>query len=590
MSKDFNDQLQQDGNVTAISNAIQNAAPVERKNKKRFGSLPDGCPVTALGRRDNVFFYMDANRQLAALRARDHGRLDMAALFAPHTEWCETQWPRWSKPSKENPVPEIVGTDWAKCADALMNACANIGPIDLDKRVRAAGAWIGGDGQLMMHCGDKIFAGDQVFLPGRVGDYVYPAASLSAHPTETDGGTAAAEEVLQALQSWNWVRPDIDPHLMLGWIGAAMVGGALDWRPLVWVTGDKATGKSTLQKMVKMIITDQALITSTDPTEAGIRQAVGRSSLPVALDELEAEEDNRRANNIVKLARIACSGSQVLRGGADHKGSAFSLMNCFMFSSILIPPMLGQDVSRMAILELKALEDVMAPTLEPDHYKTIGQVFRRRFLNRWKDFGKILALYRQALAAKGHSGRSADQFGTLYACHDLLMYDGIPPQEVIDDVAARLEYCGLAEASEDVADWERCVQHLLSSPLDTYRGGERQCVAEWVKKACGGHDVAEANRALGNYGLRVQQKRLGSGSAWHVLMVANTHRGLNEIFKDTHWCGRSGASGVWVQSLRRVPEAQIGKKPTRFNGVSTRYTEIPVSKIMEKEKGEQYAL
>ena len=33
---------------------------------------------------------------------------------------------------------------------------------------------------------------------------------------------------------------------MLGWLAAGKLGGALDWRPLIWVTGGSNTGKSTL--------------------------------------------------------------------------------------------------------------------------------------------------------------------------------------------------------------------------------------------------------------------------------------------------------------------------------------------------------
>lgn len=579
-----------DNNIKAIAEIVGGAVKVKRSARGgepvKNDGMPDGCPVTPLGRRDNIFYYMDANRQLAALSADKHGHLNLKALFAPHTQWCEVQWPRWSKPDKDG-NSDIIGTDWARVSDALMNACAAIGPIDLDKRVRAAGAWVHGDGRLVVHCGDKVFIGaDQVILPGRIGDHIYPAAAQIPQPMEGYAGTEAAAEVLAALKSWHWTRPDIDPHLMLGWIGAAMVGGALEWRPLVWVTGDKATGKSTLQKMIKYIFTDAGLVYSADATEAGIRQTVGRSSLPVALDELEAEEDNRRGNNIVKLARIACSSNQSLRGGADHKGSAFSLLNCFMFSSILIPPMLGQDVSRMAVLELKPLEDAMAPTLKPDHYKKIGQIFRRRFLERWADFEKILALYRQALAAQGHTGRSADQFGTLYACHDVLIYDGVPPKEIIEDVAVRLKYSGLRETSDDLADWERCIAHLMAAKVDFYRGGERKSVGTFVMQAANminGGDAGEANRALANYGMRV--RRVGTGAqGYYALLVANAHSGLNDLFKDTHWCGRSGADGVWAQSMRRVPDAKTGGAPTTFAGAQSRYAEIPVQNILKKEE------
>ncbi len=589
MSKDFNDQLQKDGNVASISDAVNKAAPVKRKKKADKSDLPDGCPVTPLGRKEDMFFYMDANRQLQSLRADKHGHLFLKNLFAPNTEFCEVHWPRYGKSQNDEPPP-IVGTDWSKVSDALMNACARIGPIDLQSRVRAAGAWLGGDGRLMMHCGDRIYCGDgSGHLPGRIGEHIYPAAGQIPQPLERDEGVGAAEEVMQALKSWNWARPDIDPHLMLGWIGAAMIGGALDWRPLIWLTGDKATGKSTLQKMVKLIMTEAGLIYSADATEASIRQQIGRASLPVAVDELEAEEDNRRQNNIVKLARVACSGSQVLRGGADHKGVAFTMNSCFMFSSILIPPMLGQDVSRMAILELNRLDDVMAPTLKPDHYKHIGQVFKRQFLDRWSDFQVNLEKYRAALARHGHTGRSADQFGTLYACHDLLIYDGVSEDGTIEDVARRLAYHSLAEATEDVADWERCIAHLMSCQLDYYRGGERKSVGAWVMQAAGMErgadktDIDDANKALANYGMRVHRHVVSREHSYYVLRVANSHKGMNELFRDTHWAGRSGTSGVWVQSMRRVPDAIIGKKPTTFNGVMQRYTEIPVGKILQND-------
>jgi hypothetical protein len=42
-----------------------------------------------------------------------------------------------------------------------------------------------------------------------------------------------AGKLLQMFRKWNWTRPDVDPVLLLGWIGCAILGGALDRRSSV---------------------------------------------------------------------------------------------------------------------------------------------------------------------------------------------------------------------------------------------------------------------------------------------------------------------------------------------------------------------
>jgi ABC-type multidrug transport system fused ATPase/permease subunit len=57
--------------------------------------------------------------------------------------------------------------------------------------------------------------------------------------------------LLQALQSWNWDRGELDARLALGWLMTALVGGALEQRPVVYVVGTEGAGKSTLQKLLR---------------------------------------------------------------------------------------------------------------------------------------------------------------------------------------------------------------------------------------------------------------------------------------------------------------------------------------------------
>lgn len=581
--------------MSGIEN-IQNAVASAKKGQKspdrdpavprrKNTGLPSNCPVVPLGKDVDVFYYLDACRQLRIMKAKDHSRLPVQSLFAPHIGYCEAEWPRYTKDG------DVAGADWNAVAEALMSACATIGAVDIEKRVRGPGAWLGEDGELVLHCGDKIYSSDQAYLPGRIGDHFYPGAPAIPHPADNDADAQkAAQELLDLLKTWNWRRPDLDPYLMMGWIGAALMGGAIDWRPLVWISGDKATGKSTLQKVVQMVIGETALVSSVDATAAGIRQAVGHMSLPVALDELEADEDNRKANDVVKIARYACSAGQSLRGGADHKGASFQLRNCFLFSSILIPPLLSQDVSRMAILQLDRLNDVMPPALEPKRLKQFGKLFRRRLMRLWPQFCEVLETWRAQLTMEGHEGRSADQFGTLMACYDILLHDHPPHSDTLAQWSGRLKYSGLSEAEDSVADWERCVAHLMTCPLDYFRKGEKRSVGSWVIQAAGrgAHgmdDPVEANKALSNYGMRVIDYDVyGDGKTLvKMLLVANSHQGLASLFHETRWKGASGSSGVWVQSFRRVPGASAAKKPTTFDGVMTRYTMIPLDQIIHDD-------
>jgi phage/plasmid-associated DNA primase len=54
--------------------------------------------------------------------------------------------------------------------------------------------------------------------------------------------------------------------LLLGWIGAAFLGGALPWRPAGYLTGEAATGKSTLQALIKGLLGD-SLVQAVDNSD-----------------------------------------------------------------------------------------------------------------------------------------------------------------------------------------------------------------------------------------------------------------------------------------------------------------------------------
>jgi hypothetical protein len=545
------------------------------------GTLPEDCPVVPLGLCDNQYYYLDAVRQMRVLTASDHARLGLLGLFNQSSEYLWDLWPRTNNEGATTGWrPELV-------AECLMSACARKGVLDVVDRVRGPGAWKDDDGGLVIHAGDIVYHAGAEHEPGPVGRHIYPSAPEKPKPAAS-ATTEPAETLLTLLRSWNWRRADVDPMLLLGWIGASMLGGALSWRPMVWITGDKATGKSTLHEVLKGIHGPGGMIHATDPTAAGLWQSVGHASLPIALDELESEADNRKNANIIKLARHAASGGTTLRGGSDHKGTTFTARSCFLFSSILIPPMLGQDISRLAVLQLDKLTGKSAPRLEPRELAGIGAALRRRLIEQWPRHRATLDKYKDALQRRGHTGRSSDQFGALLACADLMLYDHAPETDGLDAWGELLKWSGLAEAEDDIADSERCIGHLLSSKCEVYKDGKQRTVGSWIEQAADKFpscDLGEADRVLGAMGLRVERPSMPGPGQETYLLVANTHNGLRAIFKETNWGGLPGGSGVWVQSMRRIEGSTASKTSTNFGGAPSRFTRIPLSKIYTEEQG-----
>lgn len=567
----------QSASLPTVSAGGGGGAPIARV--EREDGLPFGCPIVPLGVMGERCCYIDAHRQVREVKARDHSHLNIRQMFGDQPYLLSRWWPRYSRDGKS-----VTGFRPEEVAEDLMRAAARKGVWNAFQRLRGPGAWLDEDGGLVLHAGDKIWIEDLWQEPGHIaGRYVYPAGDPQPRPSRKKANKDAAEAALRVIRTWRWKRPELDPELLLGWLAAAMIGGALDWRPMGWITGDKATGKSTLQKLINQLMGgDQALLQIADASAPGIWQKLGMSSLPVVIDELEADEDNRRAQSIIKLARLAASGGVVLRGGADHQSAEFKARSCFLFSSILVPPLPPQDRSRMAILELGALTNIEPPTLKPRELAEIGTQLRRRLVDQWGRYADTLHRYRSALAGVGHTGRGADQFGTILTCLDLLRHDEAPDTDSLDEWAEKLKPTA-QDMSEENADHYRCVQHLLTQTVDVFKGGRRRTVGELVEQAMGipendgeNPNVNEAKSALGTLGLRVALERespAGDRAWW--LAVANNHQGTANLFKGSHWSG-----GVWVQAWSRVVGARPSDSPRHFAGTSSRCWLLPLGVMM----------
>ena len=574
-------EISSKGSVAALSTLPQGRAGISGRgcgSEQQWAGLPNGCPVTPLGKGQGVSYYLDELRQLITLKARDHGRLNLQDLFGTQTHLLSEFWPRYGKPDADGKF-EITGCKFEDAGNDLMKAAARAGIWNPTEKIRGVGAWKSQDGKLINHLGDCVVIEGKEYEPGLIGREVYPAAEPLPHPSKEPakgGEHGPGMELLRLIKSWNWRRTEIDPMLLLGWIGAAMLGGALTWRPLAWITGGQGTGKSTLHAVLKDIF-GGGLVSVTDPTGAGLWQKLGYATLPVAIDELESEVDNRKVDGVIKLARQASSGGIVLRGGQDHKGVEFVTRSCFLFSSINIPSMEVQDLSRLAFLDLEPLKEGSILRLDSDRLAEIGSALRRRLSDGWRRLDETIGIYSAALTEQGHNARGCDQFGTLLACADLILNDEETPGEIAREFAARLKASDIAERVGQISDELGMINHLMTIVVEPYRGGRRQTIGELIDHASDGDptvDPEESNKALGTYGLKIEEFE-----GREYLALANQHAGLSGLFANTKWSARPGRSGGWVQSARRIKGYVVPKKTIWIGGATGRCTFIPLEGI-----------
>lgn len=534
--------------------------------------LPSNCPVMPLGKSKDVFWFLNTLGEVHDLQA-NAGKGHIDALFAGRPAYLNWAWPRWSMPKNKNQRPMVTNWEAETARQDLFAACAYKGTFELEDRVRGRGAWRDVDGGLIYHAGDAVWIDGVWRPPGEHGDFIYPGRPKIGRPGakyEAAGEGSPGDILLQALQSWNWDRGELDARLALGWLMTALVGGALAQRPVVYVVGTEGAGKSTLQALLRLVM-NGALVSTSNTTQAGIYQKVRQDSVAVMVDELEAKEDTRTTDKILELARIAYSGDKMQRGGKDGVGQEFAVMSSFLFSSIALPAMDAQDASRMAVLLVRerradASVDVLKDLglREGKAAKALGRDLLRRMFkwcelvdghSRWDVLRDAM---RETLKACGHEDRSADTFGALAAgCH-VALYDEMPTTVELEQWGAWLRADQLSETSSREKTWERCFWQIMDATPEALRTNTHHKTVGSAMKA---FEVApdEGLKPLENVlsvcGLAISfPKGAERTMDFARLFVPLKSPPLHHLFEGTPWAGRQGAPGPWSGVLKQMPK------------------------------------
>ena len=192
--------------------------------------------------RERYYFFSSDKQQQVVFTRGEFTEIGLLSL-APLSYWEDWGHPVNANCSEESP-PSLAKAK-KRVIDALLQASHKKGVFDPSHQ-RGRGAWIDA-GRLVLHTGGHLIVdGEKIAIPefNKRSRYVYeldkrlPAIGKDALSDE-DG-----QYIFDIATSFRWAR-QASGLLLAGWAALAPFGGALQWRPHVWVTGGAGCGKAS---------------------------------------------------------------------------------------------------------------------------------------------------------------------------------------------------------------------------------------------------------------------------------------------------------------------------------------------------------
>jgi hypothetical protein len=474
--------------------------------------------------------------------------------------------------------------------------CALKGAFDRSEVMREQGAWIGEDGDLVLHCGDHLWIRGKKVQPGVRFNRAYPRVKAIPSPANETVSVDAGRELLAKFSKWRLGRK-LDATILVGHLGLGMLAGAVRHRPNVLLLGEHSSGKSAIMETFASVLGLRMLHT-TDATPAGITQRVGCCNMLIGLDEREVSDDSRRDTALLGVLRACYDGHETLRGGQDHRSHSFRLRCVVLAAAIQAPAFGSADRSRNYTITVKAppeKEPSAALRLVHDaRDKVLGTELLRRLADGWPRLQlQVQPAWLELLRGHGFDGRGANTLGTLLSIAWVMLHDSAPTQSDLDAIADDLTSLLDEERYERMASYERFLSHLFGLSIDPMRKGEWRTILEVIKEAAGygrtelasqrveseairtmasDLEAQDAQRQLSRIGIKIHQEKT-TGDV--KLLIANQCTALSELLRGTHWAGVFGNASPWSRLLARAPDAEC-LEVQRFASGRSRAVSLPM--------------
>ncbi len=118
---------------------------------------------------------------------------------------------------------------------------------------------------------------------------------------------------------------------------------ALDWRPLIYISGAQGTGKSMFSEFIYSLLSGFCEVVDKTTSHA-VKQTFGHDSKPGFLDEFEHYTTEKEQRDVLNLLKTACRGGHAISGKIfGGKPRRYHLRHMFFLASISFPKCMETD-------------------------------------------------------------------------------------------------------------------------------------------------------------------------------------------------------------------------------------------------------
>jgi len=464
---------------------------------------------------------------------------------------------------------EATKTNYQRAANDLIDMSLKKGRYDCNL-VRGMGVWLDRK-RVVINTGTHLLInGQEHGLYWPEGKYIYVHTSHRMPKMRIAATIEECRILLDACGMLKWTEPNSE-YFLAGWLAIARIAGALPVRSHIWLTGGSSTGKSTvIRHIIEPSLGGSSSIMAVQggTTEAGIRQTLRSSSIPLTFDEFESNtrSTGERHEAIVELLRNTWSATngQVVKGSAGGTSSSFNLAFSAMVSSIGVNLLTEADRSRFSVLELEPHGDDNEEfrRLEKAMSKITTELGHKIFARMVRLIPVILESFeilREEISAVSRQ-RTGQQVGMLMAGWWALNSDDVIPRATAAALAQELNL-GEARSNRDTEDVS-CLRHLLTTSVRLDEGTTNETATiEQVIFDKNSQNGKGFERELRKYGILVDDD---------AIFVAHNHAFLKRLFENTQWKN-------WSMYLKRIPGAETtGAKFWGRGETRQRATKIPL--------------
>lgn len=359
--------------------------------------------------------------------------------------------------------------------------------------------------------------------------------------------------IYKKIKQWNWLDPSMSAFVT-AFVMLSIMQHAMSWRPWIYLTGAKSTGKSTFFEDILQGIYGGQVERLDKSTAHATAQTIGNSGRIPVFDEFEK---HRHIPDILELAKLFNRGGQKTSGTGSDKAHRFHLHHIPWFGSIYLPKKLMQDAaqeSRIVKFELKKLTNASPPLERLGEGAVIAAKIVVAMILAWSEIevkAQELNADRQLFIQEqpGIEVRTVENFMYASALLAIVAPEGV---EEIFPKWATLQ-------SEE--DGDKLLDTILASLI--YVEGNKVSVGEMLQKA--GRYIEELER----HGLKIVMHKSKDFLALRCESVTR------HLLKDTEYAVLDIRS-----PLARI-EGAIGSAQVKMAGVNQRCVLIPVERVLD---------